>query len=106
MGGRAYGAVYRGVQKGSGNVFAIKVITALGNAAQKEELEKEIEILKNASHKNIVTYYGSLSADDAFWVRTHARTAHTHAHAQAIHAPRAHARTVPLLSAKVSARRR
>jgi serine/threonine protein kinase len=65
---RAYGAVYRGVQKGSGNVFAIKVITALGNAEQKEELEKEIEILKNASHKNIVTYYGSLTADDAFWV--------------------------------------
>jgi serine/threonine protein kinase len=57
------------VQKGSGNVFAIKVITALGNAEQKEELEKEIEILKNASHKNIVTYYGSLTADDAFWVR-------------------------------------
>ena len=71
--------MYRGVQKGSGNVFAIEVITALGNAAQKEELEKEIEILKNASHKNIVTYYGSLSADDAFWVRTHQQrhTRHT-----------------------------
>lgn len=65
---RAYGSVYKGIQKGSGNVFAIKVITALGNTSQMEELKKEIEILKKCTNKYIVSYYGSLSTDDAFWV--------------------------------------
>lgn len=57
------------MQKGSGNVFAIKVITQLGGVEQQEELKKEIDILKKCTNKNIVSYYGCLTTDNALWVR-------------------------------------
>jgi serine/threonine protein kinase len=66
---RAYGTVYKGVQRGSGNVFAIKVIDRLGTPEQQEELKKEIEILKKCTNKNIVSYYGCLTTpDQQLWV--------------------------------------
>eukprot|EP01090_Pellita_catalonica_P002032 TRINITY_DN11715_c0_g2_i2.p1 TRINITY_DN11715_c0_g2~~TRINITY_DN11715_c0_g2_i2.p1 ORF type:complete len:614 (-),score=83.72 TRINITY_DN11715_c0_g2_i2:1179-2882(-) len=68
LGEGAYGTVYRGVRKGTGTVFAIKVVNGLESSSQREELKAEIEILKKCCHRNIVQYYGCVEKDEDMWV--------------------------------------
>eukprot|EP01087_Luapelamoeba_hula_P024404 TRINITY_DN927_c0_g1_i1.p1 TRINITY_DN927_c0_g1~~TRINITY_DN927_c0_g1_i1.p1 ORF type:complete len:586 (-),score=139.11 TRINITY_DN927_c0_g1_i1:7-1764(-) len=57
LGQGAFGAVYKGTHIASGRVMAVKQCPTLGPA--RDTIQKEIDILKKCSNKNIVQYYGS-----------------------------------------------
>eukprot|EP01088_Endostelium_zonatum_P011446 TRINITY_DN25585_c0_g1_i1.p1 TRINITY_DN25585_c0_g1~~TRINITY_DN25585_c0_g1_i1.p1 ORF type:complete len:919 (+),score=212.80 TRINITY_DN25585_c0_g1_i1:386-2758(+) len=59
LGDGAYGSVFKGVLKGTGNTVAIKVIPGLKfSQTKKDEMKAEIKILKKCQNANIVSYYG------------------------------------------------
>jgi serine/threonine-protein kinase len=62
LGSGAMGTVYRGRYTKGGQVMAIKVMSpGIGstNAAAQDRFEREITILKQLSHPNIVRFYGA-----------------------------------------------
>ena len=62
LGSGAMGTVYRGRFTKTGQVMAIKVMSAgIGstNAAAQDRFEREITILKQLNHANIVRFYGA-----------------------------------------------
>ncbi|KAL6075980.1 hypothetical protein QOT17_003286 [Balamuthia mandrillaris] len=59
LGEGAYGAVYKGRQKETGFILAIKEINDGGDF---DDLKKEIEILKRCRNKHVVCYYGTTNA--------------------------------------------
>eukprot|EP01104_Vermistella_antarctica_P012772 TRINITY_DN375_c0_g2_i1.p1 TRINITY_DN375_c0_g2~~TRINITY_DN375_c0_g2_i1.p1 ORF type:complete len:1031 (-),score=222.49 TRINITY_DN375_c0_g2_i1:26-2911(-) len=66
LGEGAFGSVYRASLRATDAVFAIKMIS--GDGIDHEEIEKEIEILKQCSHANVVGYYGTAKKDNALWI--------------------------------------
>ncbi|CAN6482412.1 unnamed protein product [Victoria cruziana] len=68
----AYGRVYMGMNLDSGELLAVKQVLIAANNVSKEkaqahirELEEEVKLLKNLSHKNIVRYLGTAREDEA-----------------------------------------
>jgi len=58
--------VYKGTQRGTGCVLAIKEIDDKGDL---EDLKKEIEILKKCRNNNVVSYYGTATTrENKLWI--------------------------------------
>ncbi|KAL8490760.1 hypothetical protein ACS0TY_022668 [Phlomoides rotata] len=61
----AFGRVYMGMNLDSGELLAVKEVAISANTVSKKtqeyisELEKEVDLLKNLSHPNIVRYLGT-----------------------------------------------
>ncbi|KAL2487000.1 Mitogen-activated protein kinase kinase kinase 3 [Abeliophyllum distichum] len=67
----AFGRVYMGMNLDSGELLAVKEVAIAVNSASKKtqdqitELEKEVNLLKNLSHPNIVRYLGTVREEDS-----------------------------------------
>lgn len=67
----AFGRVYMGMNLDSGELLAVKEVAIAVNSASKitqdqiTELEKEVNLLKNLSHPNIVRYLGTAREEDS-----------------------------------------
>ncbi|CAA3031481.1 mitogen-activated protein kinase kinase kinase NPK1-like isoform X2 [Olea europaea var. sylvestris] len=67
----AFGRVYMGMNLDSGELLAVKEVAIAVNSASKKtqdqitELEKEVNLLKNLSHPNIVRYLGTAREEDS-----------------------------------------
>ena len=68
MGQGEFGTVFKAVHKTSKFVVAVKVIKRENGEANKEAIEKEMEILKECQHENLVQYYGCNFAENELWV--------------------------------------
>ena len=66
IGTGGFGSVFHARYRTSGQDVALKVIK-LGTL-EAESIGKEINILKTCRNANVVSYYGSLVADDAIWI--------------------------------------
>jgi len=66
LGQGAYGSVFKGTHIASGAILAIKQCPNLGPS--KESIQKEIDILKQCRHDNIVQYYGSTVKGKVLWI--------------------------------------
>ncbi|KAI9011455.1 Mst1 kinase [Gaertneriomyces semiglobifer] len=69
LGEGAFGSVYKAVLKQSGFVLAIKQIHA-DRVTERETIQKEIDLLRQCRHKNVLQYYGSVLVDNAIWILT------------------------------------
>ncbi|CAA0834761.1 Mitogen-activated protein kinase kinase kinase 3 [Striga hermonthica] len=67
----AFGRVYMGMNLDSGELLAVKEVAVATNSTSKktqgyiDELEKEVNLLKNLSHPNIVRYLGTAREEDS-----------------------------------------
>ncbi|GAB4851122.1 Mitogen-activated protein kinase kinase kinase npk1 [Ancistrocladus abbreviatus] len=68
----AFGRVYMGMNLDSGELLAVKQVSIAASGASREktqghirELEKEVKLLKNLSHPNIVRYLGTAREEEA-----------------------------------------
>lgn len=61
------GTVYKAKVRDAGFDVAIKVV-AQSNAKIQAELEKEIGVLKQCKHQNIVAYYGTYTKQQELWI--------------------------------------
>ena len=66
IGKGAFGIVYKAFELCSGRIVAIKQIPV--NAENKKYVIKEIELLKNLEHPNIVKYYNYLKEDNHIYI--------------------------------------
>ncbi|CEP01681.1 hypothetical protein PBRA_008623 [Plasmodiophora brassicae] len=67
LGQGSFGSVYRARHKDSGVVMAVKLVVS----DNMEEIRKEIDILKQCKHTDIVSYYGcgsGLDAEGQLWI--------------------------------------
>ena len=62
--GRSFGAVFKAKHKESGELVAIKRVILEDN----DEIQKEIEILKDCSSPHIIKYYGHFQKDSDIFV--------------------------------------
>ncbi|XP_038066509.1 mitogen-activated protein kinase kinase kinase kinase 5-like isoform X2 [Patiria miniata] len=67
IGSGTYGDVYKAKMVADGNLAALKVIK-VDAADDVEIIQKEIAIMKECRHKNIVMYFGSYSRRDKLWI--------------------------------------
>ncbi|DBA81690.1 hypothetical protein WJX77_002971 [Trebouxia sp. C0004] len=67
LGRGSYGSVYKAQVRGSQEVVAVKVIP-LGDKDEVLEIQKEIEMLKECNHANVVRYLGSWRGSEALWI--------------------------------------
>lgn len=67
LGRGSYGSVYMATLRETGAVVAVKIIPLTDND-EIEGIQKEIAILRDCNHPNIVKYYGSCRAADALWI--------------------------------------
>jgi len=66
LGEGAYGSVYKAIHKTSSIELAIKSV--LLEREEQAEVEKEMEILKDCRHPNVVAYYGCCAHHDYLWI--------------------------------------
>lgn len=67
---RAFGTVYKAIEKTTGQKVAIKVATV--SQRREDMFVKEIMALKmNCEHSNIIKYYDSYLLDDKLWVSSY-----------------------------------
>ncbi len=59
--------MFKATHKDTGLVLAIKKVS-LSSKQHKEEIQKEIEILKKLRNSYIVSYFGSCSVGNELWV--------------------------------------
>jgi len=67
LGKGAYGSVYSAKRLSDDNVVAIKII-ALDDDETLEDVRKEIKIMSECNHPNIVNYFGSYFKNDNLWI--------------------------------------
>ncbi|KAA6427027.1 MAG: Serine threonine kinase [Trebouxia sp. A1-2] len=67
LGRGSYGSVYKAQVRGTQEVVAVKVIP-LGDKDEVLEIQKEIEMLKECNHANVVRYLGSWRGSEALWI--------------------------------------
>lgn len=69
IGNGAYGEVYKGRLKATSMIVAVKLIELVdGEVDEMSNVCKEIQILKECDHVNIVQYFGSYLSDKCLWV--------------------------------------
>lgn len=64
----SYGSVFLGRQLKNSEMVAVKVIS-IDDPQTLEDVRREIRILSECNHPNIVKYYGSYFKDQNLWVR-------------------------------------
>eukprot|EP01090_Pellita_catalonica_P023170 TRINITY_DN9351_c0_g1_i2.p1 TRINITY_DN9351_c0_g1~~TRINITY_DN9351_c0_g1_i2.p1 ORF type:complete len:443 (+),score=75.52 TRINITY_DN9351_c0_g1_i2:145-1473(+) len=62
------GAVYKGKEKNTQKVVAIKIITQTQNEGNMKGIENEIRMMASSKHEHIVEYIASHSTEDQLWV--------------------------------------
>ncbi|KAL6777728.1 SIK1 [Auxenochlorella protothecoides x Auxenochlorella symbiontica] len=67
LGRGSYGAVYKARVISTGEVVAVKVIP-LAADDEIESIQREIAMLRDCKHPNIVKYYGSVKTPDSLWI--------------------------------------
>ncbi|KAL3152262.1 hypothetical protein ABBQ32_001339 [Trebouxia sp. C0010 RCD-2024] len=67
LGRGSYGSVYKAQVRGTQEIVAVKVIP-LGDKDEVLEIQKEIEMLKECNHPNVVRYLGSWRGSEALWI--------------------------------------
>mmetsp|Transcript_2496 Transcript_2496/g.5941 ORF Transcript_2496/g.5941 Transcript_2496/m.5941 type:complete len:507 (+) Transcript_2496:61-1581(+) len=67
LGEGAYGAVYLGQHKEANFTLAIKVVAG-GSAKLKAEVDKEMKILRECAHGNVVRYWGCAFEGQKIWI--------------------------------------
>ncbi|KAK9791184.1 hypothetical protein WJX73_010684 [Symbiochloris irregularis] len=67
LGRGSYGSVFKAVVRATGEIVAIKIIDTAPEAEHKE-IQKEIDMLRECQHPNIVRYLGSWQARNALWI--------------------------------------
>jgi serine/threonine protein kinase len=67
LGRGSYGSVYKARMIDTGDIVAVKIIP-LTEADEIGNVQKEISMLRDCDHPNIVRYYGSWRAPDALWI--------------------------------------
>ncbi|KJE91499.1 STE/STE20/MST protein kinase [Capsaspora owczarzaki ATCC 30864] len=68
LGEGAFGAVYRGRNRLTGETVALKEVLLENDDANIADLEREIMVLQSCRHPNIVAYLGSYLSDDSLWI--------------------------------------
>ncbi|KAI8826612.1 kinase-like domain-containing protein [Fimicolochytrium jonesii] len=69
LGEGAFGSVYKALLKESGFVLAVKQIQT-AKPGQRDDIQKEIDLLKQCSHRNCLQYYGCVPVGEAMWILT------------------------------------
>lgn len=67
LGRGSYGAVYKAQLRESGEVVAVKIIP-LTDQDEMGSIQREIDMLRECNHPNIVKYYGSWRSADSLWI--------------------------------------
>ena len=68
---RAFGAVYKAIHVPTTSVVAVKSIPMNADSAEAQDMKKEIDILRECRHDNIVSLYGCMfSQTGDLWVWT------------------------------------
>lgn len=67
----AYGAVYKAIHTDTSLTVAIKKVKLAGSKHTREEIKKEIDVLKKCRHFNIVSYWGCCFYEEELWVLHH-----------------------------------
>lgn len=67
LGRGSYGAVHKARILSSGDIVAVKII-AITEQDEIAAIQKEIAMLRECNHPNIVKYYGSWRTRDALWI--------------------------------------
>jgi len=68
LGEGAYGAVYKALHQDTGLTVAIKKVKLIGGKHAKDEIKKEIDLLKKCRHFNIVSYWGCCFHENELWI--------------------------------------
>ena len=69
LGKGSYGAVYKARHRPSGTVVAVKVIPLTGEDEEGlEDIRREIAVLRECVHPNVVRYFGSFMGDEYLWI--------------------------------------
>ncbi|KAI9140116.1 kinase-like domain-containing protein [Paraphysoderma sedebokerense] len=68
LGQGSYGEVYKARVKSTGEPVAIKILNVHQSEDGWDGIRKEIEILKDCAHKNIVRYLGSYFRRECLWI--------------------------------------
>ena len=63
---RSYGSVFRGIKKGTDEVYAIKIIKT--KLLSDSGIVGEIEFMKSTEHSSLVAYHGSYYKKQELWV--------------------------------------
>ena len=67
LGRGSYGSVYKALFLETGDIVAVKIIPLADNN-EIFSIQKEIRILRDCNHPNIVRYFGSWRAPEALWI--------------------------------------
>ncbi|KAK2078182.1 hypothetical protein QBZ16_004050 [Prototheca wickerhamii] len=67
LGRGSYGAVYKSRVIKTGELVAVKIIP-LAADDEIESIQREIAMLRDCQHANIVKYYGSFKSPDSLWI--------------------------------------
>lgn len=65
LGEGAFGVVYKAKLKETGFILAVKIMDV---GDEKDDVMKEIKMLKCCQHRNIVSYFGSCVQDEKLWI--------------------------------------
>jgi len=69
LGKGSYGAVYKARHRPSGTIVAVKVIALAGEDEEGlEDIRREIAVLQECVHPNVVRYFGSFMGDEYLWI--------------------------------------
>ena len=70
LGKGSYGAVYKARHRPSGTIVAVKVIPLSGEDEEGlEDIRREIAVLQECVHPNVVRYFGSFMGNEYLWIR-------------------------------------
>ena len=69
LGKGSFGSVYKARHRPSGTIVAVKVIPLTGEDEEGlEDMRREIALLQECVHPNVVRYFGSFMGDDYLWI--------------------------------------
>ena len=69
LGKGSYGAVYKARHRPSGTIVAVKVIPLSGEDEEGlEDIRREIAVLRECVHPNVVRYFGSFMGTEYLWI--------------------------------------
>ena len=69
LGKGSFGSVYKARHRPSGTIVAVKVIPLSGEDEDGlEDMRREIALLQECVHPNVVRYFGSFMGDDYLWI--------------------------------------
>ena len=69
LGKGSFGSVYKARHRPSGTIVAVKVIPLTGEDEEGlEDMRREISLLQECVHPNVVRYFGSFMGDDYLWI--------------------------------------